>query len=168
MTKVNSPPENEGPSSARASIPSLVGWLTVTVADEAVIAVDWGQQDVTAAGSTVPVLDEALSQLEAYFAGHLQVFDLPLNPAGSTFQRQVYDQMLAIPYGETRTYGDLAQALDTYGQPVGQACGSNPIPVIIPCHRVLSAQGMGGYSGRGGIETKAELLKHEGGFPFLL
>ncbi len=80
----------------------------------------------------------------------------------------MFDAMRAIPYGQTRTYGDIAGDLGTYGQPVGQACGANPIPVIIPCHRVLSATGLGGYSGQGGIETKIALLKLEGGYPFLL
>ena len=76
--------------------------------------------------------------------------------------------MLAIPLGQTRTYGDIAKDLETYGQPVGQACGANTIPIIVPCHRVLSATGIGGFSGEGGVETKIRLLKHEGGYPYLL
>jgi methylated-DNA-[protein]-cysteine S-methyltransferase len=114
------------------------------------------------------LLTEAARQMAAYFAGEAQTFDLPLDPGGNDLERQVFDAMQAIPYGETRTYGEIAQALGTYGQPVGQACGANPIPVIIPCHRVLSATGLGGYSGQGGIETKIALLKIEGGYPFLL
>ena len=76
--------------------------------------------------------------------------------------------MLDIPFGITRTYGEIAKDLETFGQPVGQACGANPIPIIIPCHRVLSATGLGGYSGNGGLDTKIALLKLEGGYPFLL
>ena len=116
----------------------------------------------------IELLDEAERQLTAYFDGTLKVFDLPLELSSSEFERQVQEKMIAIPYGETRTYGDIARDLDTYGQPVGQACGANSIPIIIPCHRVLSATGIGGFSGEGGIETKIRLLKHEGGFPFLL
>ena len=75
--------------------------------------------------------------------------------------------MSAIPFGETRTYGELAAELGTSPQPLGNACGANSIPIIIPCHRVLSATGLGGFSGRGGVETKAQLLKHENAYPFL-
>jgi methylated-DNA-[protein]-cysteine S-methyltransferase len=93
---------------------------------------------------------------------------LPLAPSGNEFQQAVCRAMSAIPYGETRTYGDIAKDLGTYGQPVGQACGANSIPVIIPCHRVLSANGLGGFSAQGGVETKIALLRHENAYPFLL
>lgn len=76
--------------------------------------------------------------------------------------------MLEIPLGETRTYGDIARDLGAPPQPVGNACGSNPIPVIIPCHRVLGAKGLGGFSGAGGVETKVALLKHEGAAGLLI
>lgn len=76
--------------------------------------------------------------------------------------------MLAIPLGEIRTYGDIAKALGTPAQPVGNACGANPIPVIIPCHRVLAASSLGGFSGMGGIETKVALLRHEGAAGLLI
>ncbi len=69
--------------------------------------------------------------------------------------------MSAIPFGETRTYGELAQQLGVPAQAIGQACGGNPIPILIPCHRVLGANGLGGYSGDGGVETKVWLLRHE-------
>ena len=107
-------------------------------------------------------------QLAAYFDGRLKIFDLPLIPKGDAFQQSVCQAMLDIPYGETTTYGEIAAKLDTYGQPVGNACGANSIPIIIPCHRVLGAHGVGGYSGEGGIERKIELLKMEDGFPYLL
>jgi methylated-DNA-[protein]-cysteine S-methyltransferase len=76
--------------------------------------------------------------------------------------------MSAIPLGETRTYGDLARELGAAAQPVGNACGANPIPVIIPCHRVLGANGLGGFSGSGGVETKVALLRHEGAAGLLI
>ena len=144
---------------------SPIGNLTIQARDETVIAVRWGRCPPALVS---PVLREAMAQLQAYFAGRLREFDLPLAPAGGEFQQRVFAQMRAIPYGQTRTYGELAKALDTFGQPVGQACGANPIPIIIPCHRVLGAKDLGGYSGEGGIETKTVLLKLEDAFPYLL
>lgn len=148
-----------------AEIPSPYGALCVTEENGAIIAVDWKAPEVH---ETSPLLDEAAKQLAAYFAGDLKEFDLPLAPSGDTFQQSVCQAMLEIPYGETTTYGAIADKLDTYGQPVGNACGKNSIPIIIPCHRVLGADGLGGYSGEGGVERKIELLKLEGGFPYLL
>jgi methylated-DNA-[protein]-cysteine S-methyltransferase len=76
--------------------------------------------------------------------------------------------MLAIPYGQTRTYGEISNELNGSAQPVGQACASNPIPVIIPCHRVVGADGLGGFSGVGGVEMKVKLLQGEGAYSLLL
>jgi methylated-DNA-[protein]-cysteine S-methyltransferase len=147
------------------AIDTPVGRLGIAERDGAIIQVAWS---AAAKGEPTALLTEAARQMAAYFAGELTEFNLPLDPGGNDLERQVFDAMCAIPYGETRTYGDIAANLGTYGQPVGQACGANPIPVIIPCHRVLSATGLGGYSGQGGIETKIALLKLEGGYPFLV
>ena len=146
-------------------IESPFGPLTLTQRDNALVALDW---KAAVRNEETPLLREAADQLAAYFAGKLQVFDLPLNPKGDEFQQSVCKAMLEIPYGETSTYGAIADKLNTYGQPVGNACGANSIPIIIPCHRVLAANGLGGYSGDGGVERKIELLKLENGFPFLL
>ncbi|NRG17269.1 methylated-DNA--[protein]-cysteine S-methyltransferase [Rhizobiales bacterium] len=148
-----------------AAVETPVGCLGIVEEDGAIVELTW---DAVDEGERTPLLDEAVRQLNAYFAGELTEFDLPLKPRGNEFQQAVFQRMLAIPYGETRTYGELAKELDTYGQPIGQACGMNPIPVIIPCHRVLSANGIGGYSGRGGVEMKIALLRQEGGYPFLI
>lgn len=148
-----------------AEIPSPYGLLTVTEKDGAIIAVDWRKPEKT---QTSPLLKETERQIAAYFAGDLKTFDLPLAPKGDTFQQSVCTLINEIPYGETTTYGAIAAKLGTYGQPVGNACGGNSIPIIIPCHRVLAADGIGGYSGDGGVERKIELLKLEGGFPYLL
>lgn len=148
-----------------AEIPSPYGLLTVTEKDSAIIAVDWRKPETV---QTSPLLKETAKQLAAYFEGDLKHFDLPLAPKGDTFQQSVCTLINEIPYGETTTYGAIAEKLGTYGQPVGNACGGNSIPIIIPCHRVLAADGIGGYSGDGGIERKIELLKLEGGFPYLL
>lgn len=130
-----------------------------------IVALHWHG---VARGPASALLDEAAAQLAAYDSGKLTAFDLPLAPKGTAFQQSVFAAMLAIPHGETLTYGEIATTLGCPAQPVGQACGANPIPVIIPCHRVLSKTGLGGFSGAGGVESKIALLKHEGGFPFLL
>ncbi len=148
-----------------ASLQTPVGPLAVTVEGEAVTRLTW---DSRTEDAPCALLDEALTQLRAYFDGRLKTFDLPLAPKGNDLHQAVFKAMLDIPYGQTRTYGDVAKELGTFGQPVGQACGANPIPVIIPCHRILSATGLGGYSGSGGLDTKIALLKMEGGYPFLL
>lgn len=151
--------------SITAEIPAPFGPLSITEEEGAIVRVDWKKPERP---ETSQLLDETAKQMEAYFAGELRDFDLPLKPKGDTFQQSVCDAMLKIPYGKTTTYGAIAEALGTYGQPVGKACGGNSIPIIIPCHRVLAVDGIGGYSGDGGIERKIELLKLEGGFPYLL
>jgi methylated-DNA-[protein]-cysteine S-methyltransferase len=141
------------------SISSPVGNLVIDEADEAIVAIRWA--DATAANGS-PLLAEAARQLDAFFAGQLSRFDLPLRPAGSEFERRVWDAMLAIPFGETRSYGELAAAIGSAPRAVGGACGKNPIPIVIPCHRVLARAGLGGYSGAGGLKTKQTLLALEG------
>ncbi|NOD35229.1 MULTISPECIES: methylated-DNA--[protein]-cysteine S-methyltransferase [unclassified Ruegeria] len=140
------------------AVETQFGCLGVEETDGALTRLVWDGRDV---GEPTDLLREAAAQLKAYDAGELDRFDLPYRVAGSDFQRQVCDLMYAIPLGETRTYGDIAKELGQPAQPVGQACGANPIPVIIPCHRVLSANGLGGFSGAGGVETKVALLRHE-------
>ncbi|MEP2715334.1 methylated-DNA--[protein]-cysteine S-methyltransferase [Pseudophaeobacter sp.] len=151
-----------------AMFDSLVGPLCVTETDGAITTLSWHGATTQTKSDRTALLNLAIAQLDAYFAGELQVFDLPLYVAGSDFQRAVCDAMLAIPLGETRTYGDIARDLKAPPQPVGNACGANPIPVIIPCHRVLAANGLGGFSGQGGVETKVTLLKHEGAASLLI
>ncbi|MBD8893846.1 methylated-DNA--[protein]-cysteine S-methyltransferase [Roseibium litorale] len=149
-------------------ISSPFGILRLHEAGGAITALSWTNQLRQTPEPPTPLLTEAVSQLSAYFAGKLTRFDLPLDPKGGDLNQAVFRAMLDIPFGETRTYGEIARQLGTAAQPVGQACGANPIPIIIPCHRILSAQGLGGYSGSGGLETKIALLKLEGSFPFLL
>ncbi|MFJ6081076.1 methylated-DNA--[protein]-cysteine S-methyltransferase [Streptomyces sp. NPDC092369] len=109
------------------------------------------------------VFGEAEEQLEAYFAGELKEFTLDLKLTGTPFQRSVWDQLALIPYGETRSYGDLAEALGNPGasRAVGLANGKNPISIIVPCHRVIGASGsLTGYGG--GLDRKQRLLAFEG------
>ena len=142
---------------------SPTGPLTLFEEAGKIIAVEWGQGKFkTDGGSETLVLREAKNQLAEYFAGERQNFELPLNPEGTDFQQAVWQQMLEIPFGETRTYGDLAQVLHSAARAVGGACGKNPIPIIIPCHRVMGADGkLTGFSGGDGISTKQALLRLE-------
>ena len=145
---------------------SPVGPLWVEVKAGAVTALGWGR---TGGQDTDPLLATATQELADYFAGQRFAFDLPLRIEGSPFQQAVCAEMQAIPFGETRTYGEIAQALGATAQAVGQACGNNPIPILVPCHRVMGADGkLVGFSGAGGVETKVALLKHEGAGAFLL
>ncbi len=146
------------------SIPTQFGPLTLIQEGEAITRLEWDGDF----SDETPLLREAAAQLRAYDAGTLQVFDLPFDVAGSDFQRAVCAQMSAIPYGETVTYGDIAKTLGAPAQAVGSACGGNPIPVLIPCHRVMGAKGLTGFSGKGGVETKVALLRHEGAGGFLI
>jgi methylated-DNA-[protein]-cysteine S-methyltransferase len=136
-----------------------LGPLSVSEEAGAIVALDWGQgrdQDDT------PLLRRACAQLQQYFDGARQVFDLPLAPNGSAFQRRVWEALRAIPAGETRSYGDLAASLGTSARAIGGANAANPIPILIPCHRVVGAGGaLGGYSGGDGIPTKRFLLALE-------
>lgn len=140
------------------AVETQFGRLGVEETDGAITRLIWNGRDEDA---QTPLLQEAAAQVTAYDQGRLDRFDLPYRVTVSDFQRQVCDLMFAIPLGETRTYGDIAKDLDQPAQLVGAACGANPIPVIIPCHRVLAANGLGGFSGDGGVETKVALLRHE-------
>lgn len=141
------------------SLHTPVGDLTVSEEDGAVVAIDWGWgRDQT----ETPLLRSARDQLQAYFDGTLTRFTLKLAPIGSPYRQRVWASLCSIPYGETRSYADIAR--DAGGSPrsVGGANGANPIPIVIPCHRVLATTGIGGYSGGDGLDTKRFLLSLEG------
>lgn len=140
------------------SFHSPIGDLTVSEEDGAIVAVDWGwgrDQHDTA------LLRRALDQLDAYFDGALDTFDLPLTPSGTAYRRRVWQALCDIPYGQTRTYADIAAVAGGVARSVGQANGNNPIPIFIPCHRVVASAGLGGYSGGDGLDTKRYLLDLE-------
>ena len=142
------------------SFTTPIGPLALFEADDAIVALDWGWLPES---EDSPLLLRARQQLEEYFEGQRKVFDLPLAPHGTPFQRKVWEGLQQIPFGQTLSYGQLAEKLVTAPRALGGACGCNPIPVIIPCHRVLAANGgLGGYSGIDGIETKEFLLRLEG------
>ncbi len=112
-----------------------------------------------------PLLQQALQQILTYFKTPQFMFDLPLNPHGTGFQQSVWRYLRSIPAGEVRTYGEVAAELGSSARAVGNACRHNPLPLIIPCHRVVSASGIGGFAGHIAgtqIDTKRQLLAHEG------
>lgn len=141
------------------SLHTPLGEITVSEEDGAIVSLDWGRgsdQEAT------PLLREAREQLHDYFDGKRVTFQLPLAPHGSAFQRRVWEALTRIPPGETRSYLDIARELASAPRAVGQANGRNPIPILIPCHRVVAANGtLGGYSGGDGPSTKRYLLDLE-------
>ena len=142
------------------AFPTPLGDITLFEENEALISIDWGH---AAGASATPLLIEAHRQIEAYFDGRLRDFDLPLAPMGTQFQRRLWAELQRIPYGHTASYGDIAHRLDSGPRAVGGACGRNPLPIVIPCHRVLAAgKKLGGYSGMDGLDTKIFLLRLEG------
>jgi methylated-DNA-[protein]-cysteine S-methyltransferase len=148
------------------SLHTPLGDLTLSEEDGALVAVDWGWgRDQT----RTALLDRAAGQLQAYFDGELTSFDLPLAPAGSAYRRRVWAALSEIPFGQVRTYAEIAAVAGGSPRSVGGANGANPIPILIPCHRVVGSANIGGYSGGEGLATKRYLLGLEGaGSPALL
>jgi methylated-DNA-[protein]-cysteine S-methyltransferase len=166
---------------ARTTFASPVGPLTVVASADAVVAIRWDtESDARLADAHNPVdgrlgddfddpapgehavLDQAVAQLREYFAGTRTTFDLPVAPQGTEFQQQAWGALRGIPYGETISYSEQARRLGDAkkSRAVGAANGRNPIPIVIPCHRVVAADGkLTGFAG--GIATKAWLLDHE-------
>lgn len=141
------------------SIHSPLGPLTVFEEDGVITSLSWGWHP---RGEETGLLALAREQLTDYFDGARKTFSLPLSPGGTPFQRRIWAQMAKIPYGETLSYGTLARNTDSGPRAVAMACARNPIPVIIPCHRVVGSAGkLGGYSGGEGIATKRFLLDME-------
>jgi methylated-DNA-[protein]-cysteine S-methyltransferase len=150
--------------------PSPVGELRIVARDGAINAIEFSPFRVPVDGRPLgpradedPLLRRTVDQLAAYFARDLKEFDLPLAPRGSSFQQQVWQQLQLIGYGETASYGEIALRLgrtNAASRAVGLANGQNPIPIVIPCHRVIGADGtLTGYAG--GIERKRLLLDLE-------
>ena len=142
---------------------SPVGKLTVREHAGAIVALGW-YGDGTEPEQETPLLARARVELDEYFAGTRRSFDLPLAPAGTPFLQSIWQALRAIPYGGTKTYGALARTTGSAARAVGLACGRNPIAILIPCHRVVAADGkLTGYSGGDGVATKRFLLDLESG-----
>ncbi len=143
-----------------ASFYTKIGLLSISEANGSIVSLNW-EEKKRKGDAASRLIKEARRQIEAFLEGNLIVFNLPISPAGSVFQRKVYKQLSNICFGEVRTYGDIAKSIPSSPRAVGNACASNPLPIIIPCHRVLSKNSLGGYSGPGGVETKRFLLDLE-------
>lgn len=154
----------------RSRMSSPVGELTLVASDRGLVAVLWENDDPrrvplvgVSADAGHPLLERARMQLDEYFGGGRKQFDLPLDFRGTPFQQSVWNALLAIPFGETRSYRQIAGAVGrpTASRAVGAANGRNPVSIIAPCHRVVGAGGaLTGFAG--GLEAKAFLLKLEG------
>ena len=158
-----------------ASYQSPIGALKIWADDQGVTSLEWRLRvlpDLDDEGpqpsAALDIAIEAVAHLADYFDGTRQAFDLSISPRVTEFQRSFSQALIDIPFGETRTYGDLAGEFGASAQAIGQACGANPIAIIVPCHRVLAANGLGGFSGAGGVEAKVWLLKHEGAASLLI
>lgn len=142
-----------------------VGRLRAVSDGEALVRVTWTGRAETPVPDEDAVSRETAAQLAAYFDHRLTAFDLPIRfHGGSAFERSVWEAMRLIPFGETWTYGDLAERVGGVARAVGGACGRNPIPVVVPCHRVVGSSGrLVGFSGGAGVESKRQLLDLERG-----
>lgn len=142
-------------------IDSPAGRLLLVEAEGELAEIRYVDDTTRRASDDTPLLRRAERQLAEFFAGRRHSFDLPLVPARTAFQQKVREAMQRIPYGQTRSYGELAHEAGGAPRAIGQACGANPLPLVVPCHRVVGAVGLGGYSGGKGLETKRFLLALE-------
>ncbi len=135
------------------------------VADSAVRCIDFLNPRVVARPATTPLARATVHQLAAYFRDATWRFDLPLVLTGTSHQRRVWRVLQTIPVGEVLCYGDVARRINSGARAVGGACGANPVPIIVPCHRVVARNGLGGFTGgrvAHATDIKQWLLRHEG------
>lgn len=147
---------------SQLSVHSPIGDLTISEEEGEIVSLDWGWSPFQEENE---ILLKTKFLLDQYFDDENPTFDLPLNPHGTEFQKNVWKIMCEIPYGKILTYSDISDRLNSHARAVGMACGANPIPIIIPCHRVIGKNGkLTGFSGGEGIETKRYLLDLEDTF----
>ena len=168
MTKIDEMPRGRH---VCKRMPSPVGVLTLVAGDQGLVAVTWEDDsprrvrlDLAGEQADHPMLVETERQLQEYFAGRRKLFALRLDVYGTAFQREVWSALMTIPFGETRSYGQLARQLGRPGaaRAVGAATGRNPVSIVAPCHRVIGATGaLTGFAG--GLDVKARLLAFERG-----
>lgn len=147
---------------AQLSFHIPLGTITLSEDDGHIVSLDegWGRDQ-----TETPLLVKARTLLQDYFDGvSVDLSSLPVRPYGTDYQKRVWEEVRHIPFGQTRRYGDIAHAIGGSAQSVGTALGVNMIPLLIPCHRVVSARGPGAYSAFGGAEDKVRLLDLESGF----
>lgn len=151
-----------------ADYDAIVTWpafsLGICCDGDSIVAIDF-LEPCDERGGRQPLAQAAVRQLRGYLKDPGFCFNLPLAPAGTEFQQRVWAGIAAIPHGHTRSYGELADELESSPRAVGNACGANPYPVVVPCHRVVATRGLGGFARqRGGflLDAKRWLLHHEG------
>lgn len=147
-----------GAPAVRRALDTPLGPVWVEEREGAIVRAGWGPVEDPA---YTPLLQDTINELQAYFDGELTAFTVPIRHGRDDATGRVLDVMRAIPMGETRSYGEVAREVGLPAQAVGQACGANRIPILIPCHRILGARSLGGFSAPGGVETKVWLLRHE-------
>ena len=146
------------------AVKTPLGDVTLFEEDGAIIALDWGQGADAPTRTQSENLKAAAQAIKGYFqTGQLDTSTIKIAPHGTAFQKRVWREMAKIKSGKTKTYAQLARTLKSGARAVGTACGANPVPLLIPCHRVVRSDGgLGGYSGGEGVDTKAFLLRLEG------
>lgn len=144
--------------------PSPIGSLLIVTDHDQLTSIQFTENPALVTAKPSTLIDTVIQQLSNYFAQPGSTFAIPLAPAPTVFQQRLRDYLLAIPHGETRTYGECASALKSSARAVGNACRANPIPIIVPCHRIVARHGVGGYAGATAgkqIARKCWLLEHE-------
>ena len=141
------------------SFSTSVGWITLFEKSKKIISLEWGKVKLQTESH---LLKAAKVEIIEYFNKERKKFSMPLNPTGTNYQQTVWAIIEKIPYGETRTYGEIANQTNSAPRPIGGACSKNPIPIIIPCHRVMGTKNkLTGFSGGFGVQTKQSLIKLE-------
>ncbi len=156
--------------SYQAKYPAPFAVLGIRVVGNLLVNIDYLTKGAAALSPLNPLAEKVCRQIERYLDDPAFRFDLPFELNGTLFQRKVWQAICAIPSGCTLTYLDIAKRLESAPRPVGGACGANRIPIVIPCHRVVSRNGLGGFmNARSGfpLEIKRWLLKHEGAKPVM-
>ncbi len=149
----------------QAIIATPLGRIGIRMTGEAVSALDYLPADAPEQPPTDATTEAVVEQLEGYFRDPQYRFTVPLAPAGTAFQQRIWNALPTIPAGTVLTYGELARQFDTAPRAIGGACRNNPVPILIPCHRVVGRQGLGGYAGEvtgDPLGIKRWLLRHEG------
>ena len=146
---------------AQTVFSSPLGMLEITEEDGALVSILFVSSSTPPTPHSTPLLSKAKKEMEEYFRGERSSFTLPLSPKGTPFQKKVWEITSTIGYGETKSYGEIAEIMDSKAyRAIGSALGANPLPIVIPCHRVKAKASIGGYSG--GLDNKRILLSIEG------
>ncbi|MDA0237981.1 MAG: methylated-DNA--[protein]-cysteine S-methyltransferase [Proteobacteria bacterium] len=151
-------------SVAQLYIRAPFGYISVLTTNDLVIRIDYCAHEKGFQAHSNKLSVEVMKQINAYLIDPSFTFDLPLNMQGSSYRKRVWDQIAKIPAGETKTYGEIAVSINSSARAVGRACGDNPFPLVIACHRVVARNGIGGFmhsTGSFALKVKYWLLTHE-------